>query len=63
MLRAIGCMFSKHSKYPKNPLLQQEEYVVVEDMDLTEEDKEKYTQMWFDRLQSMADKNYLSKGR
>lgn len=55
---------SKKNKYPDNPLTQQEEeYIVVDDMELSEEEKEAYTKMWFERLEGMANKNKLSKGR
>lgn len=64
VLRAIGCAMSKKNKYPDNPLTQQEEeYIVVDDMELSEEEKEAYTKMWFERLEGMANKNKLSKGR
>lgn len=65
VLRAIGCALSKGNKYPKNPLSQQEtDYVVVEDMEvLSEEEKERYTQIWVERLENMMNKSNKAKGR
>ena len=66
VLKAIGYAMSKKNKYPDNPLTQQEEeYIVVDIIKNIEElcKKEAYTKMWFERLEGMANKNKLSKGR
>lgn len=57
---AIGVNFSKKIKYPQNPL--KEEYVVREDMELTEEEKEKWRKDLFSRLRGMA-KNHKSQNK
>lgn len=55
VLRAIGCAFSKKNQYPKNPM--QEETIVVEDMELTEDEKQMYTEKLFDKLIGMMEKH------
>lgn len=50
-MNAIACSFSRKHKYPKNPLHQ--EQVVVEDMVLTEDEKEYYRDQFVKRLQRM----------
>lgn len=50
---AISSCFSKKAKYPENPLKQK---VVVENMDLTEEEKERYRREFLERLQRMEKK-------
>lgn len=54
---AVGfVMDTKHRvKYPKNPIIDEE--VVVEDMELTDEQKEEWTNKWIDRLSIMTNKN------
>ena len=52
---SIGVNISKKVKYPKNPM--EQEVIVVEDMELTDEEREYYTQKWFEKLQGMADKH------
>ena len=52
---AIGASFSRKNKYPKNPM--EEEKVIVEDMELTEEEKAFYTEKLFEKLENMAEKN------
>lgn len=51
-MHAIGANFSKKIKYPKSPL--EEERVVVEDMELTEEEKVDWRNRIFSRLQEMG---------
>lgn len=52
---AIGASLSKKIKYPKNPM--EEETVVIEDMELTEEETIFYTEKFFAKLEHMAEKN------
>lgn len=47
---AVASAFSKKAQYPENPL---EQKVIVEDMELTEEEKEKYRKSFVERLQRM----------
>ena len=54
VLNAIGCSFSKKAKYPDNPMIHKR--VVVEDMVLTEEEKEKYRKELFGKLKHMGRK-------
>ena len=54
-MQAINASFSKRGKYPKSPLEKNE--VVVEDMVLTEEEKEFYTKRFMAKLKFMANKN------
>ena len=54
-MHAINASFSKRGKYPKSPLEKKE--VVVEDMVLTEEEKEFYTKRFMAKLKFMANKN------
>lgn len=51
VMNAIACSFSKKHKYPKNPL--QQEQVVVDDMVLTEDEKDYYREQFVKRLQRM----------
>lgn len=51
---AIGSNISRKIKYPKNPM--EEERVVVEDMELTEEEKIIYQEQLFNRLLLMSNK-------
>lgn len=62
VLNAIGAAFggNKH-KYPDNPL--EEKTVVVEDMELTEEEKREWTMKLFGKLQKMADENKKAKAK
>lgn len=50
-MQAIGTYFSRKVKYPQNPL--NREQVVVDDMDLTEEEKDFYRDQFVKRLQRM----------
>lgn len=52
---AIGVHISKKIKYPKNPM--EQEVIVIEDMEITDEEREYYTQKWFEKLQRMANKH------
>lgn len=52
---AITSSFNRKSKYPENPLKEKE--VVVEDMELTEDEKTIWSQRWLNKLTAMADKN------
>lgn len=54
---AVGMVLdTKHKvKYPKNPL--EVEEVIVEDMELTEEEKIEWTNKLFSKLTSMANKH------
>lgn len=54
VMHSIGASFSKKIKYPDSPL--SEKQVVVEDMELTEEEKEAGLQNLMAKLQGMADK-------
>lgn len=54
-MSAIGSSFSKKIKYPESPL--KENYVVVEDMELTEEEKIEWQNKLFAKLQGMAKKH------
>lgn len=56
---AIGTNFSKKIKYPKNPM--QEEQVVVEDMEITEEEADHYREEFVKRLLRMEDRFNKSK--
>lgn len=51
VMNAIACSFSKKHKYPKNPM--EQEKVVVEDMVLTEEEKDDYRNAFVKRLLRM----------
>ena len=51
VMNAIGASFSKKHKYPKNPM--EQEQVVQEDLELTEEQKDYYRDQFVKRLQRM----------
>lgn len=51
-LRGTSMLFSKKNKYPENPLSVKE--VVVEDMELTDEEKDEWAMKWLDRLERMS---------
>lgn len=51
VMNAIGAVISKKHRYPKNPM--KEENVVVEDMVLTEDEKDYYRDQLVKRLQRM----------
>lgn len=51
----IGTLFSEKAKYPESPL--KENYVIVEDMELTEEEKVEWQNKLFAKLQGMANKH------
>lgn len=56
---SIGVSFNgKKVKYPENPLTPKR--VVVQDMELTDEEREEQTKMLFDRLQNMMDRHEAS---
>lgn len=57
-MHAIGANLSKKIKYPKSPL--EEERIVVEDMELTEEEKNNWRKKIFSRLQDIG-KEYKGK--
>lgn len=57
---AIGCNLSKKTKYPKNPI--QKESMVVADMEVAEDEKEKYTEMWMNKLLLMSSKHNRAGG-
>lgn len=61
VMNAVGANFSRRVKYPENPL--KKEAVVVEDMELSEEEKTYYTEKLFERLQRMKDRNDRYKAR
>lgn len=50
-ISAIGCSISRKVKYPKNPM--EQEKVIVEDMMLTEEQKDDYRDAFVKRLLRM----------
>lgn len=54
VMHAIGCNLSRKIKYPKNPM--EEERVIVENMELTEEEKIIYQEQLFNRLLLMSHK-------
>lgn len=54
VMNAIGCSISRKHKYPKNPMEQQE--VVQEDLELTEEQKDFHRKQFLNRLQRMEKK-------
>lgn len=55
VMRGVAHIMSKKNKYPDNPLKVEE--VVVEDMELTEEEKEFYTDKLFGKLMAMKEKH------
>lgn len=55
MQHAIAAAFSKKAKYPESPLKEKE--VVVEDMELTEEEKEEWRKRLLSKLHGMAQKH------
>lgn len=57
---SIGCNLSKKTKYPPNPL--QKESMVVADMEVAEDEKEKYTEMWMNKLLLMSSKHNRAGG-
>lgn len=59
-MHAIGANLSKKIKYPKSPL--EEERVIVEDMELTEEEKETWRNKLFNKLQNMGNKCKANEG-
>lgn len=50
-MNAIGCSISRKNKYPKNPM--EQEKIIVEDMMLTEEQKDDYRDAFVKRLLRM----------
>ena len=60
-ISSIGCSISHKVKYPKNPMEQQKVY--VEDIDLTEEQKEAARQDFLARLQRMEKRFNKAKER
>lgn len=58
-LNAIACSFSRKHKYPKNPM--EQEQVIVEDMVLTEDEKDYYRDKFVKRLQRMQKRFNKSK--
>lgn len=61
VMNAIACSFSRKHKYPQNPLKQ--ETVVVEDMVLTESEKDYYRDEFVKRLQRMEKRFNKAKER
>lgn len=56
---AVAGFLDKRNKYPDNPL--EEKQVIVEDMELTEEEKEMWREKLFAKLHGMAQKNKKNK--
>ena len=54
VMNAIACSFSKKHKYPKNPM--EQEKVIRDDLDYTEEQKDLYTKQFVKRLLRMEKK-------
>ena len=61
VMNAIACCISKKHKYPKNPMEQKQ--LVVEDMVLTEEEKDYYRDQFVKRLQRMENRFNKAKER
>ena len=56
---AITSSFDKKIKYPDNPLSTKE--VVVEDMELSEDEKQMWLNKWFGKLEMMGEKHKTGK--
>lgn len=54
VMYATGANFSKKIKYPENPT--EEKQIVVEDMELTEEEKTEWKNKIFGKLHKMGEK-------
>lgn len=51
VMNAIACSLNKKCKYPENPLIKQQ--TIVDEMELTEEEKDKYRMNFLKRLERM----------
>lgn len=51
VMNAIACSLNKKHKYPENPLKKKQ--IIVDDMELTEEEKDNYRMQFLKRLQRM----------